>query len=69
MKLKEFMGVLKEAAAYTKEGPQGYAGKTATSCGPSYDGGIRCQCCLTADGEVSAEQTGITISFTVSPTK
>lgn len=63
MKLKEFIEMLNEAAAYTKGSE---VEKTSiAACMPSYDG-IACQLYLTADGDVSAEQTGISISFKVS---
>lgn len=65
MKLKEFMEMLKEAAAYTKEGNGQQDTTSTTRCSPSYGDGITCQLCLTADGDVSAEQTAISIRFEV----
>lgn len=68
MKLKEFMEMLKEAAAYTKESEDTEnrcCGDTATSSLPSYGNGISCQLSLTAEGEVSQSSTPITVSFTV----
>ena len=69
MKLKEFMEMLKEAAAYTKEGKSQQNAIAATSCSPSYGDGITCQLCLTADGDVSSEPTSISIRFEVEGSK
>lgn len=69
MKLKAFMKVLREAAVYTKKKEQTEDATMGTVCSHSYGDGIQCQLHLTADGDVSAEQTGITISFTVPSAK
>ena len=68
MKLKEFMEMLKESAAYTKESDDTEnrcCGGTATGLPASYGNGISCQLSLTAEGEVSQSPTPITVSFTV----
>lgn len=69
MKLKEFMEILKEAAAYTKKEEQAENNTMSTACSPSYGGGIQCQIYLTADGDVSTGQTGVSIAFIVPAAK
>ena len=68
MKLKEFMEMLKEAAAYTKEREDTEAphcGGMGAGFPSSYGNCISCQLSLTAEGEVSQSPTPITVSFTV----
>ena len=61
MKLIEFMELLKSASAYVG------AQETASERYASPKKGIECQVCLTADGDISAEQTAIVVSFFIPP--
>ena len=61
MKLIEFMELLKSASAYVgaqEPTDERYASPTK---------GIECRVCLTADGDISAEETAIAVSFFIPP--
>lgn len=69
MKFQEFMNMVareakKHKALIRKDNDISELGRTPTSL---EIGGIRCQCCLTAYGEISAEETAIRIAFTLFP--
>lgn len=61
MELLAFMELLEKAASFTTKEEHKEKYDTATHYG------LECQMYLTADGHVSTEQTGIAVSFRISP--
>lgn len=65
MLLKEFVQMVAEVVPY--------AGQASEKADPAHSipysrGGISCQVCLTPEGHISAEQTAITLAFTINGT-
>lgn len=65
MLLKEFVQMVAEVAPYA--GQPNEKDDPAHSTAYTRDG-ISCQICLTPDGHISAEQTAITLAFTINGT-
>lgn len=65
MLLKEFVQMVVEIVPYAGQASENedQAHGAINGCG-----GISCQICLTPDGHISAEQTAITLAFTINGT-